>query len=172
MASASSSSAKNLFSESKRRLADRVSGNVNSAASVARQIVRGSRSNEVSCDNNLSINRFQYCDLSCISLSITAFASRCQKFCTTGVNDRKFIPKSEKNGIAASAHGLPMWFHCGKFEKIGLFKGASGSDGKIDWIVIGCILCDKHSVFKLLDVANDLRDVAGCTSISLNDPND
>lgn len=51
MASASSSSAKNLFSESKRRLADRVTGNVNSAASVARQIVRGSRSNEVSTNN-------------------------------------------------------------------------------------------------------------------------
>lgn len=47
MASASSSSAKNLFNDSKRRLADRVVGNVNNAASVARQIVRGSRSNEV-----------------------------------------------------------------------------------------------------------------------------
>lgn len=47
MASASSSSAKNLFHDSKRRLADRVIGNVNNAASVARQIVRGSRSNEV-----------------------------------------------------------------------------------------------------------------------------
>lgn len=56
MASASSSSAKNLFCESKRRLADRVTGNVNSAASVARQIVRGSRSNEVSKKNN-SINQ-------------------------------------------------------------------------------------------------------------------
>lgn len=47
MASASSSSAKNLFHDSKRRLSDRVIGNVNNAASVARQIVRGSRSNEV-----------------------------------------------------------------------------------------------------------------------------
>lgn len=62
MASASSSSAKNLFSESKRRLADRVTGNVNSAASVARQIVRGSRSNEVCYKNDffklLNNNRF------------------------------------------------------------------------------------------------------------------
>ena len=47
MASASSSSARNLFSDSKRRLADRVAVNVNNASSVARQIVRGSKSNEV-----------------------------------------------------------------------------------------------------------------------------
>uniref|UniRef100_A0A182MN62 BLOC-1-related complex subunit 7 n=1 Tax=Anopheles culicifacies TaxID=139723 RepID=A0A182MN62_9DIPT len=47
MASASSSSAKNLFSDSKRRLADRVAVNVNNASSVARQIVRGSKSNEI-----------------------------------------------------------------------------------------------------------------------------
>lgn len=48
MASASSSSAKNLFHDSKRRLADRVIGNINNAASVARQIVRGSHSKDVS----------------------------------------------------------------------------------------------------------------------------
>lgn len=47
MASASSSSAKNLFSDSKRRLAERVAVNVNNASSVARQIVRGSKSNEI-----------------------------------------------------------------------------------------------------------------------------
>lgn len=47
MASASSSSAKNLFHDSKRRLADRVVGTVNNVASVGRQIVRGSRTNEV-----------------------------------------------------------------------------------------------------------------------------
>lgn len=47
MASASSSSAKNLFNESKRRLSDRVTNNVNNAASIGRQIVRGSRTNEV-----------------------------------------------------------------------------------------------------------------------------
>lgn len=47
MASASSSSAKHLFSDSKRRLADRITVNVNNTASVARQIVRGSKSNEV-----------------------------------------------------------------------------------------------------------------------------
>lgn len=48
MASCSSSSARFLFSDSKRRLADRVSVNVNNGASVARQIVRGSKSSEVS----------------------------------------------------------------------------------------------------------------------------
>lgn len=47
MASASSSSARNLFHDSKRRLADRVAGTVNSVASIGRQIVRGSKSNEV-----------------------------------------------------------------------------------------------------------------------------
>uniref|UniRef100_A0A0K8TNA9 BLOC-1-related complex subunit 7 n=1 Tax=Tabanus bromius TaxID=304241 RepID=A0A0K8TNA9_TABBR len=47
MASASSSSARHLFSDSKRRLAERVNVNVNNIGSVARQIVRGSKSNEM-----------------------------------------------------------------------------------------------------------------------------
>lgn len=47
MASASSSSAKHLFNDSKKRLADRIGVNVNNIGSVARQIVRGSKSNEV-----------------------------------------------------------------------------------------------------------------------------
>lgn len=47
MASASSTSARSLFSESKLRLADRVQVNVNNIASVARQINRGSKANEV-----------------------------------------------------------------------------------------------------------------------------
>lgn len=40
------SSARNLFTESKARLADRIQVNVNSAGSLARQIIRGSKSNE------------------------------------------------------------------------------------------------------------------------------
>lgn len=48
MTSASSHSAKNLFCDSKHRLADRVNVNVNNIASVGRQIVRGSKSNDVS----------------------------------------------------------------------------------------------------------------------------
>lgn len=48
MTSASSSSAKHLFSDSKNRLAERVNQNVSNVGSVARQIVRGSKSNEVS----------------------------------------------------------------------------------------------------------------------------
>lgn len=47
MASASSTSARSLFVDSKLRLADRVQVNVNNIASVARQIQRGARSNEV-----------------------------------------------------------------------------------------------------------------------------
>lgn len=47
MSSASSTSARSLFSDSKNRLADRVQVNVNNIASLARQVVRGSKSNEI-----------------------------------------------------------------------------------------------------------------------------
>lgn len=46
MASASSTSARSLFVDSKLRLADRVQVNVNNIASVARQINRGSKCTE------------------------------------------------------------------------------------------------------------------------------
>ncbi|KAK3853198.1 hypothetical protein Pmani_012102 [Petrolisthes manimaculis] len=44
MASASSTSAKNLFVDSKTRLAERVQVNVNNMASICRQVNRGSQS--------------------------------------------------------------------------------------------------------------------------------
>ncbi|XP_058799002.1 BLOC-1-related complex subunit 7 [Phymastichus coffea] len=47
MASASSTSARSLFVESKTRLADRVQVNINNIASLTRQIQRGSKSNEI-----------------------------------------------------------------------------------------------------------------------------
>merc|ERR1711997_129836 len=47
MASASSTSAKNLFQDSKRRLAERVQVNVNNIGSITRQIQRGSKSHEM-----------------------------------------------------------------------------------------------------------------------------
>uniref|UniRef100_A0A8D8XMW9 BLOC-1-related complex subunit 7 n=1 Tax=Cacopsylla melanoneura TaxID=428564 RepID=A0A8D8XMW9_9HEMI len=47
MASASSSSARTLFGESKSRLADRVKVNIENIASVAREINRNSKSNEI-----------------------------------------------------------------------------------------------------------------------------
>ncbi|XP_034108566.1 uncharacterized protein LOC133842633 [Drosophila sulfurigaster albostrigata] len=47
MASASSSSARHLFDDSKKRLCARVGVNVNNLGSVARQIVRGSKTNEI-----------------------------------------------------------------------------------------------------------------------------
>lgn len=47
MTSASSTSARSLFVESKMRLADRVQVNVNNIASLTRQIQRGSKSSEV-----------------------------------------------------------------------------------------------------------------------------
>ncbi|KAK0180606.1 hypothetical protein PV327_002972 [Microctonus hyperodae] len=47
MASASSTSARSLFVESKMRLADKVQVNVNNIASLARQIQRGSKSSEI-----------------------------------------------------------------------------------------------------------------------------
>lgn len=61
MASASSTSAKTLFDDSKMRLADRVQMNLNNICSLARQITRGSKSNEVSYFLLLSIEyRIQY----------------------------------------------------------------------------------------------------------------
>lgn len=47
MASASTTSARSLFVDSKNRLADRVQVNVNNVASIVRQIQRGSKSHEV-----------------------------------------------------------------------------------------------------------------------------
>ncbi|XP_017774486.1 PREDICTED: uncharacterized protein LOC108561179 [Nicrophorus vespilloides] len=47
MTSASSTSARSLFADSKMRLAERVQVNVNYVASLVRQIVRGSKSNEI-----------------------------------------------------------------------------------------------------------------------------
>ncbi|XP_066599737.1 BLOC-1-related complex subunit 7 [Prorops nasuta] len=47
MASASSTSARSLFAESKIRLSDRVQVNVNNIASLARQLQRASNSSEV-----------------------------------------------------------------------------------------------------------------------------
>jgi len=47
MASASSTSARNLFQESKQRLAERVQVNINSIGSLTRQIQRGSKSQEI-----------------------------------------------------------------------------------------------------------------------------
>uniref|UniRef100_A0ABD2WC67 BLOC-1-related complex subunit 7 n=1 Tax=Trichogramma kaykai TaxID=54128 RepID=A0ABD2WC67_9HYME len=47
MASASSTSARSLFVESKMRLADRVQVNINNIASLTRQIQRGSKSSEI-----------------------------------------------------------------------------------------------------------------------------
>jgi len=47
MASASSTSAKNLFQDSKRRLAERVQVNINNLGSIVRQVQRGSKSTEM-----------------------------------------------------------------------------------------------------------------------------
>ncbi|XP_041981080.1 uncharacterized protein LOC121734538 [Aricia agestis] len=47
MTSASTSSARSLFAESKQRLAERVQVNMNNIASLSRQIQRGSKSNEL-----------------------------------------------------------------------------------------------------------------------------
>merc|ERR1711971_1312593 len=47
MASASSTSARNLFQDSKRRLAERVQVNVNNIGSITRQMQRGSKSHDM-----------------------------------------------------------------------------------------------------------------------------
>lgn len=55
MASASSSSARHLFDDSKKRLCARVGVNVNNLGSVARQVVRSSKTNEVGINVNNSV---------------------------------------------------------------------------------------------------------------------
>ena len=74
MASASSTSARSLFVESKMRLADRVQVNVNNIASLARQIQRGSKSSEV---------KFQciYIDLCIMFYSYIPCSIFCSIFC-------------------------------------------------------------------------------------------
>lgn len=47
-ASATDASARSLFAESKLRLAERIQVNVNNIGSLAKQIQRGSKSNDVS----------------------------------------------------------------------------------------------------------------------------
>ena len=47
MASASSTSARNLFQDSKLRLSERVQANINNIGSLSRQIQRGSKSQEI-----------------------------------------------------------------------------------------------------------------------------
>lgn len=79
MASASSTSARSLFADSKMRLADRVQINVNNISSLARQITRGSKSNEVRIGNLFFV---------IISLEIFLdFDALCKKFrCTRADN--------------------------------------------------------------------------------------
>lgn len=72
MTSASASSAKHLFSDSKNRLAERVNQNVSNVGSVARQIVRGSKSNEVSfCFVCFDSRKFLLDFLDIVSLALT-----------------------------------------------------------------------------------------------------
>ena len=47
MASASSTSAKNLFQDSKQKLSERVQANISSIGSLVRQIQKGSKSNDI-----------------------------------------------------------------------------------------------------------------------------
>jgi len=47
MASASSTSAKNLFHDSKEKLCERVQNNISSVGSLVRQIQKGSKSNDI-----------------------------------------------------------------------------------------------------------------------------
>lgn len=95
MASASSTSARSLFIESKMRLADRVQVNVNNIASLARQIQRGSKSSEVILFFDLLVNSLiLYYPLNYLiyfiinayplQISFTDFDTCSKKLCTTG----------------------------------------------------------------------------------------
>lgn len=82
MASASSTSARSLFSDSKMRLADRVQVNINNISSLARQITRGSKSNEVKqYQLNNNVNQADYVS------DIDAFS---QKLCSPRTIDGEY----------------------------------------------------------------------------------
>lgn len=51
-----------LYAESKQRLSDRIQSNVNAVGSIARQIVRGSKSSEVRCDAIVIIRSYSFHD--------------------------------------------------------------------------------------------------------------
>lgn len=106
MASASSSSARFLFSDSKRRLADRVSVNVNNAASVARQIVRGSKSSEVCFPITHSLlDATFYFIVQCVS-STDDDAVR-EAIFKPRIRNRPYHGISQEDGIDSTTHGLP-----------------------------------------------------------------
>lgn len=50
-----------LYAESKQRLSDRIQSNVNAVGSIARQVVRGSKSSEVSILETLILPTSQEC---------------------------------------------------------------------------------------------------------------
>ena len=60
MASASSTSARNLFVDSKVRLSERVQSNITSIGSLARQIQRGSKSQEILAQ---SVKKLSSCEV-------------------------------------------------------------------------------------------------------------
>lgn len=103
MASASSSSARFLFSDSKRRLADRVSVNVNNGASVARQIVRGSKSSEVICPIAHSFDNLTLPNI----FSPADDDAGCQTIFKSRICYRSNHGISQEDRIDTTAHGLP-----------------------------------------------------------------
>lgn len=132
MASASSSSAKNLFYDSKRRISDRVIGNVNNTASVGRQIVKGSRSTDVSIHHiiwHASINLFFSYMLPFIDL-----VTNCKAIRSTGKYNGKHSSKFEENGAAATAYGISVWLHHWKHTENRFSQRAGPCNGKINFV--------------------------------------
>lgn len=117
MASASSSSARLLFSDSKRRLSQRINVNTQNATSVARQVVRGSKSKEVTSYPRTPIP----CALKLCGAS--AYRSRadddgCGQESGAGrMVGGQHDAGADQNGADPHAHRFPVSGHCGRLPE-------------------------------------------------------
>lgn len=107
MASASTTSARTLFADSKMRLADRVQVNVNNIASLARHMVRGSKSTEV-----ISNKSHRYLAPQPVVSDADAFGSQ---LCPTGSSNREQREQFEKIAAPGDTLGVSIRFHCEVF---------------------------------------------------------
>lgn len=75
MSSANPHTAKNIFSDTKRRLSERVSMNIHNTASVAREIIRGKNMNIYRLVQNLEMSTF-FCFYSKVRSRMTLSSHR------------------------------------------------------------------------------------------------
>lgn len=128
MASASSTSARSLFVESKNRLADRIQVNINNIASLTRQIQRGSKTNEVNKSFLFfTFNQFSnkkkkfFLDLDAIS----------KNFCPTRTGFGKRRDKFKKINFGVDTFGISIKCNWRKFGKTWGGNGTSACNAEI-----------------------------------------